>query len=197
MIRKQRSKRLSVLLIILLGAILQAHAAEYRHLQWPDLQTDADRSAMRNLPPINHGGAPQSAVDPLAGLSGQDEATIAQSLAKQQATAVLHSTTVRSELNGERIQLEGFIVPIEMNSSGAITEFFLVPYIGACIHVPPPPPNQIIYIRYSAGINADLINEVFRAEGTLHTTITSKSMGQAAYSMRADRVFVYEGANDI
>jgi hypothetical protein len=28
-----------------------------------------------------------------------------------------------------------------------VTEFLLVPYVGACIHVPPPPPNQIVHVK--------------------------------------------------
>lgn len=188
MIRKHRSKRSIALLAILLGAILSAHATEYRSLQWWELQPEADRIAMQHLPPIDHRSVPNSVSDPLAGLTGLDESGMTQNLARQQATAVLHSTTIRPELDGMKVQLEGFIVPIEMNGNGAVTEFFLVPYIGACIHVPPPPPNQMVYVQYPSGIDAGLINEPVRVEGTLHTENTRKSLTAAAYSIHAEHV---------
>ena len=37
--------------------------------------------------------------------------------------------------------------PLEEDSEGPVLEFFLVPYVGACIQVPPPPPNQIVYVK--------------------------------------------------
>ncbi len=49
-------------------------------------------------------------------------------------------------LNGQWIRIPGYLLPLEMPGS-KVTEFLLVPYIGACIHVPPPPPNQIIYVK--------------------------------------------------
>ncbi len=50
------------------------------------------------------------------------------------------------ELDGQRVKIPGFVVPLESDEGGKMTEFFLVPYFGACIHVPPPPPNQIVYV---------------------------------------------------
>ena len=50
-------------------------------------------------------------------------------------------------LDGQSVSLPGFVVPLEGDSE-LITEFLLVPYFGACIHVPPPPPNQPIWIQY-------------------------------------------------
>ncbi|MGF1513840.1 MAG: DUF3299 domain-containing protein [Elainellaceae cyanobacterium] len=48
---------------------------------------------------------------------------------------------------GQTIQLEGYVLPLTQNRAERVTEFLLVPYVGACIHVPPPPPNQIVYIQ--------------------------------------------------
>ncbi|MDR1936219.1 MAG: DUF3299 domain-containing protein [Candidatus Accumulibacter sp.] len=48
---------------------------------------------------------------------------------------------------GRYIRIFGFVVPLEWDNESAISEFLLVPYFGACIHVPPPPPNQIIHVR--------------------------------------------------
>ena len=53
-------------------------------------------------------------------------------------------------LNGKLVKIPGFIVPLEdYEEEGA--EFLLVPYFGACVHTPPPPPNQMVYVRMQGG----------------------------------------------
>ncbi len=54
---------------------------------------------------------------------------------------------VNKSLDGATVRLPGFIVPLEGVKSGDVSEFLLVPYFGSCIHVPPPPPNQIVYVH--------------------------------------------------
>src|ERR1700742_1362770 len=54
---------------------------------------------------------------------------------------------VNKSLEGATVRLPGFIVPLEAVKSGDVSEFLLVPYFGSCIHVPPPPPNQIVYVH--------------------------------------------------
>jgi hypothetical protein len=49
------------------------------------------------------------------------------------------------ELAGKLLALPGFVLPIEYEGK-KVTEFLLVPWVGACIHTPPPPPNQIVHI---------------------------------------------------
>ena len=43
------------------------------------------------------------------------------------------------------VRLPGYVVPLANAQDGRLTEFLFVPYYGACIHVPPPPPNQIVH----------------------------------------------------
>jgi hypothetical protein len=57
------------------------------------------------------------------------------------------SSKTNSKLNQLRVKIPGFIVPLDNRPDGRVQEFFLVPYFGACIHVPPPPPNQIVYVK--------------------------------------------------
>lgn len=54
---------------------------------------------------------------------------------------------VNRRLDGAIISISGFVVSLERNSDDALVDFLLVPYYGACIHVPPPPPNQMIYVK--------------------------------------------------
>ncbi|MAF33487.1 MAG: DUF3299 domain-containing protein [Desulfobacterales bacterium] len=55
-------------------------------------------------------------------------------------------TAIAEELNGQRVRIPGYLLPLEMSDT-KVKEFLLVPYIGACIHVPPPPLNQIVYVN--------------------------------------------------
>ena len=56
------------------------------------------------------------------------------------------NSLVNSELDGELVRLPGYVLPLEFTDA-AIDEMLLVPYVGACIHVPPPPPNQIVFVE--------------------------------------------------
>lgn len=55
-----------------------------------------------------------------------------------------------SELDGVNIRLTGFMVPLDVDFGEAetVTEFVLVPSAGMCMHVPPPPPNQMLMVRF-------------------------------------------------
>lgn len=55
-------------------------------------------------------------------------------------------TAIVEELNGQRVRIPGYLLPLEMSDT-KVKEFLLVPYMGACIHVPPPPPNQIVHVK--------------------------------------------------
>ena len=55
------------------------------------------------------------------------------------------SKGVRTDWNGQVVRLPGFIVPIEY-SGDSVTAFILVPFLGACVHVPPPPANQLVFV---------------------------------------------------
>jgi len=62
-------------------------------------------------------------------------------------TAVLDPSEVKfnEKLNNKEVKIPGYIIPLEYEGLD-IKTFLLVPYVGACIHVPPPPPNQIVYV---------------------------------------------------
>ena len=65
------------------------------------------------------------------------------------------------ELEGQMIRMAGYALPLEFTEEG-VKEFLLVPYIGACIHVPPPPPNQMVFVRLDQEfIAADLYTPVW------------------------------------
>jgi hypothetical protein len=76
-------------------------------------------------------------------------------------------------------------------AEGKLKEFFLVPYFGACIHVPPPPANQIIYGRLADPIEMVNIWDAFYMEGTLNVEDVSNETADSAYTMDVDALVLY------
>ena len=94
-------------------------------------------------------------------------------------------------LAGKLVKIPGFTVPLEDWASSA-TEFLLVPYVGACIHTPPPPPNQLVYIQMDEGKRAkmDGWNPVW-VEGVLEIEMTQSVYGYVGFTITGQRVYPY------
>lgn len=100
---------------------------------------------------------------------------------------------VVEELEGKRVRIPGFVLPFEYVESGEISEFLLVPYFGACIHAPPPPPNQIVYVTAEKPIDiGDQWNPVW-ATGVLKTSSHYNELGNAAYTLEIESWDEYNG----
>lgn len=156
-------------------------------LEWTDLLPPEDLAKMEALPEVSHEGGEGPANGLKQQMDGNDPSS-------QAWAEVLQSANVRGELNGKKVKIPGFIVPIEYDEAQNISAFFLVPYFGACIHVPPPPPNQIIFVTNAKGLKADMIYNPFWIEGTLTTETMSHDLANSAYSIKADTIseYVYE-----
>lgn len=100
---------------------------------------------------------------------------------------------VVSDLNGQVARIAGFIVPLDGDDVDSVTEFFLVPYFGACIHVPPPPSNQIIFVRLREPYElAEKLSNPYWIEGTLHVENVDAGIGVAGYTMKVRTIEPYE-----
>jgi hypothetical protein len=97
------------------------------------------------------------------------------------------------ELNDVYVKLPGYIVPVDVDEDQKMSSFFLVPYFGACIHVPPPPPNQIVYVTLEKPMDVTDIYDAFWIEGTLKVEAVQKEIAASAYVLKADKVTLYEG----
>jgi hypothetical protein len=100
--------------------------------------------------------------------------------------------SVNQALDGSTLKIPGFIVPLDVGKDGLVTEFFLVPYFGACIHVPPPPPNQIVYVRMNKGIALDSIYEAYWVVGRMKVSRKATRLGASAYQLDASKVEIYK-----
>lgn len=98
---------------------------------------------------------------------------------------------VVKELDGQSVSLPGFVVPLEGDSE-VITEFLLVPYFGACIHVPPPPPNQIVHVTIEGGVPIESLYDAIVVTGVISTETWSGEIAQVGYKMKAVGVAPFE-----
>lgn len=87
------------------------------------------------------------------------------------------------DFDGMRVRIPGYVVPFDFNPKKTHTEFLFVPYMGACIHTPPPPPNQIIFVRADNGVKIDDIWVPYYVEGTFGRGEFLNDTGDAAYSI--------------
>lgn len=95
-------------------------------------------------------------------------------------------------LEGQRVKLPGFVVPLEMDAK-KIDQFLLVPYYGACIHVPPPPANQTIHVVTGEGKAFDgQLFDVVWVSGTMRVERLSSDLAEAGYRLEDARVVPYE-----
>jgi len=92
-------------------------------------------------------------------------------------------------LDGQKIRSPGFMVPLEDNRA-QVSEFLLVPNPQACIHAPPPPSNQMVYVRMVAGQARTLFGPVM-VEGTLRVTSHSHQYGVASFQIYGENVESY------
>jgi uncharacterized protein len=103
------------------------------------------------------------------------------------------SIAVNSQLDQMLVKIPGFVVPLVQDDTGLVTVFFLVPYFGACIHVPPPPPNQIVYVKLDGGgVRLGSPEEPYWITGILHTDTNGTRVAKAAYTLDATRMERYK-----
>jgi hypothetical protein len=110
----------------------------------------------------------------------------------EQLEAAWKEAPVVESLDGKRIKLPGFVVPIEGDGK-KLSEFLLVPYYGACIHVPPPPANQTVYVKVPKGDAK--IRQAFDTvwvTGVLSAKSFNSDLATAGYQLQAEEVTPYD-----
>ena len=96
------------------------------------------------------------------------------------------------ELDGRYVKLPGFIVPLESDNPGSLKEFLLVPYYGACIHTPPPPPNQIVYVTFDKAVDIESLYDPYWIVGTISTKPYMSGIADAVYRLSGERLEEYK-----
>lgn len=159
--------RLLATALLLSSAFAFAAGKTPRELDWLELMPKDEVSALNEAPMVDHAGMFKM---------------------EQQG-----SFRTIPELDDTYVKLPGYIVPVDVSDDQKMSGFFLVPYFGACIHVPPPPPNQIVYVTLEKPIDVTDIYDAFWIEGTLSIETVQKDIAASAYVLKADKVTLYEG----
>jgi len=165
-----------LLLALLLACAISAHADDVRDLQWSEL-------------------IPEGAPPPPPPMAMHDMSQLADALAAEAGPAAAQQSPaapVVEALDGQMVKLPGYIVPLDMTEEGRVIEFLLVPYFGACIHVPPPPSNQIVHATSELGVRLEALYEPFWIEGPLRVEHASSELAEAGYRMQAQKIYPYE-----
>ena len=169
-----------ILLILALIFSTPAFSEEAKTIYWEELLPEGELERLDEL----YASQPSLAY----GHSAYDDPMMGGAMATQIGTF-----NVVEALDGELVRIPGFVLPFEYSASGKISEFLLVPYFGACIHTPPPPPNQMVYV--TAEKPADLgqqWNPIW-AIGVLRTQKHLNHLGNAAYTLEIQRWEQYDG----
>lgn len=95
-------------------------------------------------------------------------------------------------MNGKLVKIPGYIVPLDFESE-KVTEFLLVPTMGACIHVPPPPPNQTVYVTSKTPIPAEeIMYRPFWVSGRLKISSHTSELAEAGFHLESIKVDPYK-----
>jgi hypothetical protein len=140
-----------------------ARAEDYIDLEWTDLIPVGQTV----LPPmlqglIDHNQTPLSSQQP-------------------------QSNGVRSDWDGKIVRLPGYIIPIDYSGAG-VTAFILVPFVGACVHVPPPPANQLVFVTTQTPYESKGLYEPVNVIGMFGVSSISTHLADIGYALSADRI---------
>jgi len=138
----------------------------YSELDWTRMMPKEDYVQLQHAPPVLH---------------------IGNQRGKQFGS--LHTIAA---LEGRKVRLAGYVVPLAADDRNRMTEFFFVPFYGACIHVPPPPPNMLVHVVLAEGIDTPSLWDPYWLRGVLHIETTSNSMAASAYAMQKAALLPYD-----
>ncbi len=169
------------------GALSAEEKSAFTTVEWADLIPPEVLEILLN---------PPSYIAEIEDGSAEDQITsqMKNTLAEEEEDAyrwALASTDVNPSMDGQKIRIPGFVVPLEFDEEQTISQFFLVPYFGACLHMPPPPPNQIILVDAPEGVQMSALYEPFWLEGEVSTVVTENDMAKSAYAMQLHKLSPY------
>ncbi|MEM8802852.1 MAG: DUF3299 domain-containing protein [Pseudomonadota bacterium] len=101
-----------------------------------------------------------------------------------------NATKLNETLDGAFVRVPGFVLPLEFGPEG-VTEFVLVPYVGACVHVPPPPPNQLVFVTAETPWPSDQLWDAVWVVGTLSTEFKTTEVAETGYALNASKIEHY------
>ncbi len=158
-----------------ISAAVAQPAAEFRQIPW-DALVPKGWDPMKEFKGMDTGGV-------------QDNSDKAIALMEAMQAAYDNAPTV-STMNGARVKIGGYIVPLEGNSA-ELREFLLVPYFGACIHTPPPPANQIVRVVPASPLKGFSMMQPVWVSGALKVNRRASGMGTSGYELALSAIEPY------
>ncbi len=98
---------------------------------------------------------------------------------------------INKELHGKEVRIAGYVTPVGFDK-GDVTEFLFVPYLGACIHVPPPPANQIVFVKDAKNLKMEQMYQPIWLTGKLEAIPVSTALANVGYSMIGPKIKPYK-----
>ncbi len=175
-------------LLVFFSAAFSAFAAP-KVITWGDLAPVADGNPTidfgkfgkpKGMPNISEFGGSQSAMD--------DYLDNMEFMRQMQP---LDGDALATRLNGTEIKIAGYVTPLSYDGD-KVVDFLFVPYLGACIHVPPPAANQIVYVENAKGLDASNIYDPLWLTGKLTTTPVSTLVANVGYSISGAQIEPYD-----
>lgn len=152
-----------------------ANPNELRRIEWKDL-----------TPPLSP-GAQQAAAELNMRIDQMTDIEIAEAMDKIDA----EGNSLMSGLDDSTVELEGYLVPIDFNVE-TVTDFVMVPYFGACLHVPAPPPNQTVFVKFRDGIPMSEFEEnyyfPYKVRGKIKVARTKTELAEVGYQVTASDI---------
>ena len=93
-------------------------------------------------------------------------------------------------LDGRDVRLSGYVVPLK-HEGMRVSEFLLVPYVGACIHVPPPPRNQIVHVTAKKPFRFKGLFAAVTVTGTMSTRTSETELAETGYRISGGGIEPY------
>ena len=156
-------------------AVKKIESNEIQRIDWTDL-----------TPPLSP-EAQQAAVELNLRIDQMTETEVSNAMQKVEA----EGNTLITELDDKNIELEGYLVPLDFNAE-TVTDFVMVPYFGACLHVPAPPPNQTVFVKFREGLAMSEFQENFyypyKVQGKIKVARTKTDLAEVGYQVTASDI---------
>jgi uncharacterized protein len=161
--------------------------SEIRALEWVMLLPPAEQEVLKHYQTQD--------AQTLQDLSSQILRSIEASTDQTYQKALISTNTVES-FKDRMVSISGFIVPIDFYEDKSIKSLFLVPYFGACLHFPPPPPNQMFYARLDHGFSKFDFSQAYTLNGKMSAGLFEDPMGTSAYILEVVSITPFYGQPD-
>jgi len=149
-------------------------------IQWDDLIPDDF------VQPVNpFSTMTQEEIDKLMDGSEESQAELAE------LEKAFNYAPVVNELDGKRVKIPAYITPLEYNEQSLMSEFLLVPYMGACIHTPPPPANQVVHAKIRDAIKLKNLYDPVWAVGVIRAETIKSDLAESGYKLEVERILPY------